>query len=267
MTARGLDQLEPAAAAAKAMEAHRNAEKLLGVPEDQRIDLRQLGDTEGSKKIWQRLGAPADPKEYTFEGADFGTPERTAKYAEELRTAAAEVNAPKAIADALVKRAAKVDADLRAAEVAARTAAIKEERTKLEADWGPADGDKFKANMEMSDRAAAMLNLPPDVSKKLFEGAGGAATARFFRDLATKLGEATYIANPNNAGDPNSLMGRDTAIAERQRLFGVDGNGRMVLGAGDPEIRRKLLAKDAAVTKQYTDLNLIIMGGAASRTA
>lgn len=256
---KGLDKVDAPTAAVKLMEFHRGAERLLGVPADQLIKLTDLNDTEAAKKVWQRLGAPADPKEYTFEGIDFGSPERTVKYAEELRAAAAEVNAPKAFADAFAKRVAKIEADGRSSAAAERTAAIGAEQAKLQEDWGTPDSDKFKANMAMADRAAATLGVDAAAAKALKDGLGGAFVARMFRDLATKLGEAAYIASPNN-NDPNALMTKDAAVTERLNLFGVDGQGRMVPGKGDPALRAKLMAKDAAVTKQYQNLNALIIG-------
>ena len=85
---------------------------------------------------------------------------------------------------------------------------------------------------------------------------GGTKVAQMFRDLAVKLGEARYVGDPHNP--QSGVMTKDAAIARRLDLAGIDGNGRMVPGKGDKEWIGKLMAKGAAETREYADLNRII---------
>jgi hypothetical protein len=254
---KGFAEPDAAKAAVKIVQAYREFEKYRGIPQDRILALPTDGDEAATKAFWQRLGAPADPKEYEFAGIDFGDEATTNRFLDTFRASAAKLGMPKTMAAQFAADVFKTITDVGAAEDAAVAATLKGEREKLEEDWGPPDGDKFKANMLISDRAAAALGVPKEALEALRQVIGGTKVAQMFRDLGVKLGEAKYVLDPNNN---QGSMTREQAVARRLELAGVDGNGNMVPGAGDAAWRAKLLAKDAATTREYQDLNRIISG-------
>lgn len=241
--------------------AHREAQSKLSIPSDRLLQLPNEGDVEATKAFWQKLGAPADSAGYAFEGIDFGDAELTTKFVDAFRSTAANLNMPKEMAEQYAKAVFKTITDVSAAEETASTAALAGERAKLEADWGPSDGAKFAANMLLADRAATVLGVGPEEIAALKDTIGGARVAQMFRDLGLKLGEAKYVADPNNARD--GIMTREQAIDRRFQLMGRDSTGNLT-GRGDPEWVRKVLDPKGgtAEKRELADLNRIIAGDA-----
>jgi hypothetical protein len=232
---KGWHLLEPTAAAAAAIKAHREAESKLGAPSDRLLRLPTEGNSDEAKAFWQKLGAPADAAGYEFTGIDFGaddaSKELTGKFIETMRGFAAANNLPKDIASKAAQTAFKFIDDQGKAESAAEAVRQKEERAKLEQDWGPPDGEKFKLNMGLADRAALATGMPQEVLDKIKESLGGAETARWLRHLADLTGEAKYVqADPNAAA--NGTMTRDQAVERRFQLTGIDAKGQRT-GKGD----------------------------------
>lgn len=245
---RGLDKLPINEAFVKTATAHRLAESRLGVPADRLVQIPTQGDTAAEKAFWQKFGAPADPKDYAFEGVDDAL---TPGFGEMLRGSASKHNMPKDMASGVAKDVLKWITDLEASESAAQGAAIKVEQEKLEADWGPKTGDKHKANLMIADRAAAALGIKPEALSAMMAGVGGAEVARLFRDLGVKLGEARYIQDGNN---PNGgVMTREQAIDRRFVLTGIDKNGQTT-GKGDADWKAKLRKGDTAARQEWGDL-------------
>lgn len=254
---RGWHLLDPTAAALEAVKAFRAAESKLGMPVDRILKKPTDGNVDETKAFWQSVGAPTDPKEYTFTGVDFGGEEATKTATEALRAAAAEKFMPKDFADHFAKTFAKLGADQRAQSAADAATRLQEERTKLEQDWGPPTGDKFKANMGIADRMAATLGITQELMDKLKDGIGGAEVARHFRNLADLTGEAKYVTDPANPR--GGVMTREQAILRRFELSGIDGKGQMT-GKPDQEWSKKLYDGDAAANKEWRELIHIIVG-------
>lgn len=266
---KGFADPDPAVTATKLLAAYQGVEKFVGAPPD-RVLLRPVdGDAPGNKAFWQQLGAPERPEDYTFEGISFGDDESdkalTAKFTDKLRTTATSVNAPKAVVDALARAAFDFIDDYgqeRLTEVEAQKVADKQA---LEKDWGTPDTDRFKANMLIANRAAerigAELSLSQDDIQKFRDAIGSSpVTAKIFNFFGRSLGEASYVADPNNGRD---IMTREQAIAERFRLTGIDSRGGTT-GRADPEFSKKVLSKTEGANerRRLADLNRIIVGAA-----
>lgn len=255
MQNKGWNSLEPAAAAAAAIKAHREAEGKLGVPADRVLRRPTPGNAEEGKAFWQQLGAPADPKDYAFEGVDFGDADLNTKFTEHMRATAANLNMPKDMAAEVAKAAFKFIEDQGAGMDAANSTAMIEERRALEQEWGPPESDRFKAQMSIADRAALALGVTQDQLTALKAGIGGVAVAKLFNSLGFRLGEASYIADPNNP--QAGVMTVEQAFARRHALTGIDANGQAT-GKPDQGWMAKLNANDAAVVKEWKDLQRII---------
>ena len=246
LTAKGYDKMDPLAAALAAVRGHRAAEKLVGTPADQIIKLGDLTATDTAAATWQRLGVPADPKDYSFENVKFEDAEMTTKFVDTFRASAAKNNIPKAAAEAFAKDVFDTMQGVAAAETAATAAFLTGERAKLEAEWGPADSEAFRGNMMIADRAATVLGVSAEEMKGLGEVIGPARASKLMRDLGMKLGEARYVGDPNNPKD--GIMTKEDATA------------KMKLLQGDKAWRDKMFSGDAGAKREWADLLKITTG-------
>lgn len=254
---RGWDRLEPDQIAPTIYKAFREAETKLGVPSDRLLRRPTEGNAEETAAFWQALGAPKDPKEYTFTGVDFGDPETTASFTEAARAAAASLYLPATQAAEFTRAMFKYMNDAGEKMQADTTAKLAEERRQLEVDWGKPDSATFKAHMGIADRTAAALGVPAEAFEKMKDGIGGAAVVKLFRQLGNLTGEAKYTTDPNNA---NELLTREQAIALRWEKTGIDEKGNAHPGKGDPTWLEKWRAKDGATMREWNAWLRIIAG-------
>lgn len=255
---KGWHLLPPDQAALAAAKSHREAEGKLGIAPDRILRRPADGNVDEAKAFWKSLGMPDDPKDYAFDGIDFGDAELTTKFVNTMRTFASENMLPKDMASKVANAAFKFIDDHGKAEDAAATVAQKEEQTKLEADWGKPDSDTFKSNMSIADRMAETLGVPQSVMDKMRDGLGGADVARFFRKLADLTGEARYVNDPHNSR-PGGLITREQALERRFQLSGIDSKGHTT-GTGDKAWQTKYHDGDVATRKEWNDLLRIIAG-------
>jgi hypothetical protein len=247
MVAKGYDKMEPLAAALAAVKGHRAAEKLVGLSADRVVKLDDFTATDTAAAAWQRLGVPADPKEYSFEGVKFGEDaELTTKFVDTFRASAAKNNIPKAAAEAFAADVFKTISDVSAADAAANAAFLIAEHAKLEAEWGSPDSEAFKGNMMIANRAATVLGITAEEVKGMSEAIGAARTSKLMRDLGMKLGEARYVSDPNNVD--SGIMTKDSAKARMAEL------------KTDAVWRDKLFKGDAGAKREWADLLKISTG-------
>lgn len=243
---KGWDKLDPAAAVEQAVRAHRNAEKMLGAPADHLVRLPTRPDDEaGWRNVWQRLGAPEKPEDYSFEGIELGNPELTDKFKSAIRNTAAELNIPKVMAERLAASFNKFMDDGKQAMSAETSAAIQAEQTKLAQDWGAADSDRFRANMFIADQAAEKLGVQAEALNKLKDGLGAAEVAKMFHRIGIAMGEDKYIAGSNAAN--NGIISREQAVARRAELMVDKEWTARYLAGGAPE-KREMLALNTLIT-------------------
>jgi len=111
VVAKGYDKLDPGAAAAELYKAYRSAEKTIGVPADRIVKWpSDDNDVEGWKAVRAKLGVPAAPTDYKFDGVVHkdGKPADPA-FLERARALAAELNLPASAAPTLAKRVIEWD--------------------------------------------------------------------------------------------------------------------------------------------------------------
>lgn len=208
-----------AEALVEAGRAHREAEKLRGVPTNELIRLpKDLADA-GWADLYTRLGVPKDPKDYSFDGikrAD-GT-DLDPQVAEFLRAEALKVKIPKdglrEFATGYVKfldaraAASKIEAD----------GALAVERQKLEANWGT-NGVK---NLAAAQAGAAAMGIAPEAVAAMEKTVGYAAVMEGFRAIGAKLGEGRFVA-PNGGGGGDNLLTMDGAKVHLANLKSDEG--------------------------------------------
>lgn len=230
---KGWDKLTPQLAAAAAARSQREAEKLIGAPADKMIRLPNDPKDEAAwKGVWQRLGAPADAKDYDFSTvklADGKDPD--AAIIDFARQQAAALNLPK---EAAAKMA---DAFVKQSETAAKTARAEydatliKERAELDKNWGA----NKEANMFVAKKAAAALGLDQEALVALEKTVGYKKVMDMFLAVGQKIGEDKFIANPAPGG--NGVMTREQALARKEELKSDAAWQKRYFDGGAPERR------------------------------
>jgi hypothetical protein len=241
----GWDKLDPAAAAAMASRAHREAQKFLGVPPDQlaRIPRPDAPELE-VKAFWQRLGAPADPTAYKLaEVKSKAGSEIDEKFADHLAQTGVALNVPAAV---LPKLAAQIldffDTDALEAKTVADRALAAEKET-LAANWGA----NAENNFLVAQRGAAALGLKEDFISSLEGVAGYATVMEGLRKIGVASGEARSMIGMNPAG-PGGFMSVEQAQARIEEM------------KTDKEWFARWYKGDAAARREFEDVHRMALG-------
>lgn len=234
---------DPKTAFASAAQAHREAQSRLGIPAEQLLRLpKDASDEAGWKAVYNRLGVPAEAKEYDFsavkraDGKDVD-----AGLADALRPAMLNARVPKDRAGDVVSAVVKHLDGIAAEETAQRTAKLTEEKAALAKNWGPNEA----ANKFIASQAAQKLGLSPEAVAALESQIGYSKVMEMFHKIGRSLGEDKYVSGEQ----PNSgIMSRDQAVARKNELM-----------ADKAWVARKV-AGDAIANREMRALNVIITG-------
>lgn len=243
---RGWDKKDAVTVALEASAAHRAAEKLIGAPADQMIRLPKPEDAVAVKAMWQRLGAPADAKDYKFDGIKFadGT-ELDQKFTDFLRTSFGELHLPQDRASRIAQSIVKyMDAE-DAREAADTAATLKTEQDALAKNWGT-NSEAFKL---VARNTALNLGIDPAAVQALekLDKVGFAKVMDMFYKIGQKTGEDKFITN-NFGGGAGGIMTREAAIARKAEL------------KRDVAWVNRYLNGDTEAKKEMTSLDTIIVG-------
>ena len=240
---RGWDKLGAPQAAAAAFKAFKEAEKHIGIPADQILRLpKDMTDAEGMKPVWQRLGAPADAKDY-----DFSTVKRAdgseidAASVDFFRKTVADLHLPKDAATRLVSEFIKNQDASAAAQTTEKTAALILEKKALADNWGAnAEGNKFIAG-----QAVKALGVTPEQVAVLENSIGYKGVMEMFLNIGTKIGEDKFVrGNTNNT----NVLSKEQAVAQ------------LATYKNDEAWVARYLKGDVEAGKQMSALNQIING-------
>ena len=239
---RGWDKVTASQAAIEAGKAHREAERLIGAPASEMIRMPKADAPEAERiAMWQRLGAPADPKDYDFTGVD-------PALADAVRATAAAAHLPKDAATQVATGVAKYLTDKAAGETAERAAALQTERETLQKSWG----NNFETNKFIAGQAAQKLGVDPAAIAALEGQVGYGPIMEMFRKIGMSLGEDKFVNNGPAGGDP-ALATKESAIARKTELKADQGFVTRYL-AGDREAVRQMKALDMLIAGE-SDLN------------
>lgn len=235
---RGLDGKPIEEALLETAKAHREAQKIIGVPQDELVRMpKPTATPEEKKAFYVRLGMPGDPKEYEF--GDI----KDDKLKETLLKAATGGNLTKESAAAVAKEVSTyltaIDTE-RAAQAAEKLTLEKAELAKL---WGP----NAAANMIVAQNAARALGIDQEAVAALEKVVGYSKVMEMFRTLGTKIGEDTLVKTPGGSG---AVMTREQAIARKKDLM------------NDAAYVKKFLASDTEAVREIQGLDRIIVGAA-----
>lgn len=233
-------------AALAAVAAHREAEKFVGVSADRIIKLPDATDTEGMKAVWQRLGAPADAKDYDFSTVKVGDKPVEGALADFLRGTAAALNLPKDVATALGTKLVEFQASQGTASAVEIAAKVTEEMAALDVNWGA----NKEANGFIAKQAAAKLGVTAEEFEALRATPGGARMIEMFRKVGAQIGEDKFVQGENPAG--NGVMTREQATARKAELMKDEAWCKRYMDGGTAE-GREMLALNTMIVGDDTE--------------
>lgn len=213
LTSRGWDK-DAKVAAFGAIKAHKEAERFVGIPTSELLRLPKVANDPAWDGVWQRLGAPKEAKEYTFEGvkkADGNPPDD--KFLDGVRAIAAELKLPKDRAPQLAQHLLKQQESAGVFNQQENAAKIALEKDTLQKNWG----SNFNANFFVAQRAAQALGVTEAQIKALDSTVGHAAVMEMFRTIGAKIGEDKFISNGNSPVP--GVMTKAEAINRRAELM------------------------------------------------
>jgi len=227
------DLTDPAKVAIETTKAAIEAQKFVGVPPEQILKLpKDAADEAGWKGVWERLGAPKEAKDYTFEGIKFGDNDLEPAFVDSMRAALAAAAVPKDKAPAIVKGVIKYLTDAEAAETANATAALAVEKDALTKSWGT----NFEVNKLTAMQGAKRLGVDPSVIESLETkvGLGYSKVMEMFRKIGAATSEDTFVEGKNISTGPATVAGARARLAELQA--DKEWSSRLLKG-GVPERR------------------------------
>jgi hypothetical protein len=237
---KGIDAADPIAVATTLTKQYREAEKFVGVPAAQLLRLpKDASDEAGWNTVYQRLGAPADAKDYDFSSVKNAAGQAPdAALLDTIRATAASLRLPKDkapdLAAAVVKHLDAVASERAAASAAKLTA----EKAELAKSWG--------ANAELNKltamQGAKRLGIDPETVATLENQVGYAKVMEMFRKIGAGTSEDTF----HDGGSGANPVTRESAQARLNEL------------TNDQAWGKRLLAGDAAARREFDHLSALI---------
>lgn len=227
--------------AISSIKAHREAMKLIGVPETELLRLPKEANDPAWRNVYQRLGAPATDKEYDFAGVKFSNDEALDEgFVATVRDLAFKSNLTKQQALDVTRGFVKYMEGEDANEAGEKAVKLTQEKEALAKNWGP----NAPAHKLVAERAAQALGVKKEELDALESVVGYSRVMEMFRSVGEKIGEAKFISS----NTPSGAMTREQAT---ERLAGL---------MADPVWTAKLLNKDAAVLREHDDLTRMKVG-------
>lgn len=232
---RGLDKQDAKAAAIASIQAHRNAEKMLGAPADQMLRLPKDGNDPAWRSVWHKLGVPQDGKGYDFTDLKFadGSP-LSDEFVGFLQNAFHTNNVPKSAAAGVARDVVKFLDGLGERGDANSAGEIAKQKDELKQNWG----FNYNQNMLIAQNAARALGIDEETIQTLegLKGVGYAKVMEMFRDIGEKIGEDKFFRSPAPGGKgPMTTQQATARLAELKR----DTQWVTKLNAGDTEVVRE----------------------------
>lgn len=231
-----------------ALEATKQASELqkhFGVPPERLIKLPEGNDPAQWKSVWQRLGVPAEAKDYDFSTVKnaAGEPMDT-KLADTLRAEMHARNVPKDAAVEIAKAMVKHQDTVAAEQSALQTGKAAEEKAKLSASWK----GKEDINLLQARVGAEKLGFTPEEVAALEKSTGYAKTMEAFRRVGALSAEDRFVEGGSGpGGSPATAEGAGARLT--QLMADKDGWAKRLL-ANDPAAK----AEFDQLTRQITGI-------------
>ncbi len=237
---------DPKEIALAATKQAREAEKHFGVPPDQLLKMPKAdARPEDIKAFRQRLGMPAEAKEYDFSTVKDAAGNPIAEpLADTLRVSAHNAGLSKEAAATMAAAVQKHIDDAKTTDGTLNAAKLAEEKTKLAANWK----NNYDFNHLKAMEGARRLGITPDAVKALEGQIGYAAVMEAMRKIGSATSEDTFIERgATGGGTPTTKEG---AVARKAELMADKAWQARYLGGG------------AAEKMEMTGLNIMISGDA-----
>lgn len=242
---KGWKKDDPKALVTEVAKAWKGLEKHFGAPADQILRLpKDASDEAGWSAVRQRLGMPAEAKDYDFSGIKFadGT-ELEQSFTDSMRASLHKAGVAKDAAPEVVKAVVKYLGDADSAESAARATTLKNERETLTREWG----NNFEFNRLTAMQGAKRLGVDEATVAKLEGELGYAKVMEMFRKIGQGTTEDTFVETPLG-GNPTTMNGAKARIAELK---------------SDPDWVKKYLAGSSKEVAEMNNLIALSSGAAA----
>jgi len=237
------DLSDPKKVAIEATRAYMSAESLVGLPSDQLIRLPKTATEPGWDKVWQRLGAPADPKDYDFSGIKGKDGKELATaFVDTMRATAATLHLPKDAAAQIAKSVVEYNEKSQASELTEKQAKLTEQKAALQTEWGK----NYDALLYRAKEAAGALGATKEQIDALQEVIGYDKVMNMFAKIATTIGEDKFVG-----GGPRENDGVMTKAQATEQLTALKK---------DKAWAARLLAGDIDAQRQSKALSTIIAG-------
>ncbi len=234
---------DPKALATDLTKQYRELERHMGAPPDQLLRMPKVdAKPEDWKAFWSRLGAPADAKEYDFNGIKFGGEDLDPGFADAMRAALAASFVPKDKAAQIVAGVVKYLESAEATEATVTNGKLAEEKAALAKDWG----QNFDYNHLKAMEGARRLGITPEAVKAMEGQIGYKAVMEAMRKIGAGTSEDTFVERGTTGqGAPTTAAGAQSRLNELM---------------ADPAWAKRLTTGDAAARQEWMGLLQMIDG-------
>jgi hypothetical protein len=169
------------------LESYRNMEKLHGVPAERILKIPDNLDTPEGRAIFEKLGAPKDPKDYKIEIPKEHGDENLASW---LRDTAAKYNLTHRQLEGLVAGWNERTGTAIKSMTEQQQTFLKQADDNLKKEWGAA----YEQNKGLADQGAIALGMGEKEVKALGAALGPDKAMMLLHKLATATGEASFVS-------------------------------------------------------------------------
>jgi len=245
LTNRGWHDKPVADVALAAVQAHREATKLIGVPQEQLIRMpKDANDKAGWDNVYERLGRPKDAAGYDFKDLKDGAGKEVSKaFLDTVRQAAFERGLTQTQAVELAKSIVKYNDGQATESATVHQDTITKQQEALKQNWGK----DFDAKMVVAKNGAEALGFDAETVTALEKVVGYDKVMNAMLKAGIKMGSAEILRDPNAPGG-DKLMTKEQAMARKTEL------------QNDPQWRQRYLEGGAAEAREMSALVRVIAG-------
>ncbi len=237
---------DPKALATDLTKQYRELERHMGAPPDQLLRLPKAdAKPEDIKAFWNRLGAPADAKDYDFNGIKFAGEDLDPGFADAMRAGLAAAFVPKDKATSIVQSVVKYLEEAETREATVTNGKLAEEKAALAKDWG----QNFDYNHLKAMEGARRLGITPEAVKAMEGQIGYKAVMEAMRKIGAGTSEDTFVERGTTGqGNPTTAAGAQARLNDLM---------------ADQAWAKRLTTGDTAARQEWFTLLQMIEGPAA----
>lgn len=218
---------------ASILDSYMNMEKLMGAPRERLLKLPEnMEDPVALTEIYTRLGRPATADGYKFEGE-----EADPDFAKFAKGTFHELGLTDKQAKNLMSKMGEYDKSMEGKEAEKFKAEIEVQEKALKTEWGAAHDER----VAMAKRAFGTFKMSADLVDKMEAAIGYPAVMKFMYEIGSKLGEGTFVGNPNG--------GQGFILAP------ADAQNQLAALKQDMEFIKKVQNKDVAALEKWNKLH------------